>query len=482
MAHRPTGLGSGRWCKPAYFQAIVLALCLLGGPTTAPLAASKPESLETLEKQFQQFSDDFYKQIIKQDRLPLQKYQTVAELNNKVNEYIRSDKPIQAIALIHFNLATIRNNLDALEVIPLTAVLLEHDDWHTAKYIADAAVNEAGKAANSNLSFVFAKYFMQRRDWQKAQEHLDDIINELSTDDADYARLMIGTLLQYRKKHRQAITYYKQIGKTSRYYSYAILNLAVAYIRQDWWTDADIIINDLVKNHDEKVSDQMIDRLNLVLGYALLRKEYFRNSRDAFRNVGLNSPYTNKALLGIALTAASQEDYIGSLNAITLLKEKKSTDLPVDEAYLLLPYTYGKLKQYLTASSAYTEAIKYYQDRIAELQAISHNNDGLPSMVSIADNGHDISIGNNTFDYSRRYPQSFFKNYTTLTTFQAYVHDMPNLSGRYRTLLAEYQAALREISLHLLSERIEYLQSYLNQSRYGLARLYDSSLISAKQP
>ena len=299
-------------------------------------------------------------------------------------------------------------------------------------------------------------------------------------ENANYARLMIGTILQHQKKHRAAVTYYKQIGKTSKYYPSAVLNTAVAYIRQDWWTDAHIIINDLLNNPDSHVNDLMVDRLNLVLGYALLRKEYFRNSREVFRNVGLNSPYANKALLGIALTAANQEDFIGSLNAITLLKEKKSTDLTVDEAYLLLPYTYGKLKQYLTASSAYTDAIKYYQNRIAELQAIIQSGDGLPALVAISNNGHDLSIKNNTFDYSARYPQSFFRNYTMLGTFQPFMADMHKLSAVYNKLLSEYQATLKTISLQLLDKRIEYLQSYLNQSRYGLARLYDSSLISAK--
>ncbi len=462
-------------------RTILLSLCLLGCPLSSPMAATtRTDTLESLDSRFQQFSDAFYKQIVTQNKLPLQKYKTAGELKPKVTELIRSGKSVHALALIHYNLAAITNNIDAVDVIPLMTVLLDHNDWLMAKHIAELARSDAGKSANSNISFEFARYFMQRKDWLRAQERLDDVINELSVENANYARLMIGTILQHQKKHRAAITVYKQINKNSIYYPSAVLNTAVAYIRQDWWTDAHIIITDLLKNPQSHVKDVMVDRLNLVLGYALLRKEYFRNSRDVFRNVGLNSPYTNKALLGIALTAANQEDFIGSLNAITMLKEKKSTDLSVDESYLLLPYTYGKLKQYLTASSAYTDAIKYYQSRIAELQAIIQSGDSLPTLVTISNNGHDLTIKNNTFDYSARYPKSFFTNYTTLATFQPYMADMQGLDASYNKLLGEYQATLKTISLQLLDQRIEFLQSYLNQARYGLARLYDSSLISAK--
>lgn len=458
----------------------ILIVSLLVSASSSKLAAAvNPETLEILDKRFQQFSQDYYSQIVRQNVFQLKKYKTITGLKKKVDEYIKSGKSSQAIALIHYNHNTLRDNIDALELIPLTTLLLDYNDWHEAKAILDIARDEAGKSAVSRISFEFAKYFMKRKKWQKALDHLHDVINELSVENANYAHLVIGTILQYQKKHRQAVKYYKKINPTSKYYSTAVLNTAVAYIRQDWWTDAHILINKTIENNDGQVSDIMADRLNLVLGYALLRKQYYRNSRDVFRNISLNSPYTNRALLGIVLTAANQEDFIGSLNAIRILKGKRTTDLPVDESYLLLPYTYGKLKQYLTASSAYTDAMKYYQERIAGLQDIVNSGHNILSIVKISRKKQILHIKSNDLDYSRQYPRSFFDNYSNLMALENNSSHINNLNKQYSLLARNYKKSLKNITLQLVSQRIEYLQSYLNQSRYGLARLYDSSLVSA---
>lgn len=461
------------------FPYIIIAGLLIVPCHNSHAGPLKPDTIARLDQEFQHFSRDYYQRIVRQSALPLNSYTNINELTNRVNEYIKKNQPVYAIALIHKHHNLLGNNLDAVEITQLTSLLLKYNDWHEARRILQRARDEAGKTAISNISFQFARYFMKRKKWQTTLEYLKDVINELSVENADYANLMTGTILQYEKKHRQAVKYYKKIKPDSKYYPSAVLNTAIAYIRQDWWTDAHIIINDLVTNNAGKVEDHMADRLNLVLGYALLRKEYFRNSRETFRNIGVNSPYTNKALLGIALSAANQDDYIGALNAITILKDKKSTDLSVDESYLLLPYTYGKLKQYLTASSAYTAAIKYYQTRISELEQTAANHSTLVDNISIAGNDQDILIGNNTFKFSRYYPVSFFDNYKALQAIRLTTDIPTDITAKYNALLSDYQAVLKNIGLHLLNERIDYLKSYLNQSRYGLARLYDTSLISA---
>lgn len=463
------------------FQKIVItALLISSGLINCQAAEVSAELLDRLDKRFQDYGRDYYQAMIDRPAVQLKKFKSLPELTKKVDSLIRAGKPTNAIAHVHLNRKTIESNIDSLAVIPLVSMLLEYNDWYEAKYIFDYARDFAGKPAISNISFVFAKYFMQRKNWQQASSHLDDVINELSTENANYARIMIGTILQYEKRHREAIKFYKKVPPSSRYYATAVLNTAIAYIRQDWWTDAHILINDTLKNHREAVSAGMADRLNLVLGYALLRKEYFRNSREVFRNISLHSPYTNRALLGIALTAANQDDYIGALNAITLLKDKKTTDLPVDEAYLLLPYTYGKLKQHLTASSAYTNAIKYYQERIASLNQILKSNSNILSVVKILHKKSSIKVKSNILDYSRLYPESFFYNYSHLQRLNDFSATTAALSNKYTALSAEYKDSFRTITRQLVSQRVDYLQSYMNQARYGLARLYDSSLISAK--
>ena len=238
----------------------IISSLLFGTCSTSLAVSIKPEAFETLDKRFQQFSQDFYNQVNVQAILPLKKYTTAEELRIKVDAHIKSGKTTHAIALIHHNQEMLRNNIDAIEIIPLTALLLKHNDWHEAKKILDIAKNEAGKSATSNISFEFAKYFMKKRKWQTAFEYLNNISNELSPENADYAQLMIGTILQHQKKHREAIEYYTKINPSSKYYSVAILNTAIAYIRQDWWTDAHTLINETIDKHKEQVTDIMSDR------------------------------------------------------------------------------------------------------------------------------------------------------------------------------------------------------------------------------
>lgn len=449
--------------------------------TSCHAAAIDLTSLDSLDKRFQQFSAEFYPQLISHKALPLVKYTSVTELKEAVDKYMKLDHPVHALSLIHYNLATLRNQIDSLEVVALTGLLLDYNDRQTANRLFKLAQLEAGRPAIANLSFEFAKYYLHRKQWQQTLEHLDGIINDLSVENADYARLMTGTILQHRKQHRLAVKYYQQIKPGSRHYPTAVLNTAIAYIRQDWWTDAQVLINKLLSGYSDKLDKQMVDRLNLVLGYALLRKEYFRNSRDAFRNVSLHGPYTNKALLGIALTAVNQQDFVGALNALTRLKEERTPDLPVDESYLLLAYTYGKLKQHLTATSAYNDAIQYYQDRIAQLERLESGESTLSASISIEKKTRSVHMGQTSFSYAGQYPEGFFNNYTHLHAMQPQIsHTTSALTQRYQALLKDYKQALVGIGRHLLAERREFLQSYLNQSRYGLARLYDSSLVSTQ--
>ncbi|MDH5447121.1 MAG: hypothetical protein OEY52_16350 [Gammaproteobacteria bacterium] len=461
---------------------LMLAFSGLIIPVNSLYASDESTSLklDELDKAYQLQSRDFYRHAIKTNLFQLQKTKTISALKTQVDMLLKAGKTVQAIALIEFNFPLLRNHIDAIETIQMTETILEHNHWFLAKKIYETAELEAGKVAMSNISFVFAKYYMARKDWQMALKYLKGIINELSDENADYARIMVGTILQYQKKHREAISYYQKVKKESRHYPAAVLNTAVAYIRQDWWTDAYVLVNDLIKNQQQQINDHMLDRLNLTIGYALLRKQYFRNSRDAFRNIGLNGPYSNRALLGLALTAANQEDYIGALNAITILKGRKSTDLSVEEAYLLLPYTYGKLKQNLTATSAYTDAIKYYQERISSMQALNETGSNLLTKISLPSDKTWLVINNNIFNYSRHYPRSFFDNYRHLSAISKHVKATDNIGPQHQKLVTQYRRSLQSMSQKMITERIEFLQSYLNQARYGLARLYDSTLVSTQ--
>ncbi len=429
--------------------------------------------INLIENDFKRLSTEFYQDSSSYTEKSRQSITDIDLLLAAVNRLHNSNQSVAAIQLIYTNIDTIRNNLDTKAIFIFIELLLNKNEWNLANTLFHDIKDEGDQSLLATIQFIFAKYHSQRNEWQQVNKLLTGIFSELSEEDASYAYLLNGSALQHLKQHRKAVNNYSKIKDTSQYYGYAQLNTAIANIRQGWWTDAQTKIQNLILQYNKTNKDELTNRLYLVLGYALLQREYYRDARNAFRNIGLNSRYTNRALLGIGLTATSQGDFIGGLNALTILKDKKTFDLSVDESYLLVPYVYEKLQQEITVTATYTEAMNYYQKRINHLNNISLKNTDFSKL----EYNEDISsfiLQNNSFDYGSRYPKSFIKNFQRLNEFN-------NLTGNSKIkkkiskLISKYNSIYKKIIDDLSVKRKEYLKSYLNQSRYGLARLYDSA-------
>lgn len=428
-----------------------------------------------LDKRFQDFSSEYYKILIlqrKKSKTPV--FHQLSQLDRTVRQLEEKQQHVEAIALIIYNLDLIRDNTETPSTLYFIKLLLERNELESATNLFDSIQWNSNRVIISNVQYEFAKYHLKRKKWKNTLKYLDGIVADLVMDDAHYALLMKGVSLQNLKEHRQAIKVYKQIPNTSKYFAHATLNIAVAYIRQDWWTDAHIAINEILQKSRNTVSNEMANRLFVMLGYSLMRKEYYRNARDAFRSVNLDSHYANQALLGLTLTAASQNDFIGALNAANILKEKADKDLPTEESYLLIPYIYSRLDQHLTASAGFDEAINHYTRRIQELEALLSTNNHLEKRVSIIANNNMLRIDDYVLDFSKQYPKSFLENFTALNELEKYINSQA-IRERFDRLYSDHQATLDEIIRELVNQRITYLSSYTDQSRYGLARVYDSS-------
>jgi hypothetical protein len=327
-----------------------------------------------------------------------------------------------------------------------------------------------------------AKYHFARNEWKETIGIVESARSDLPPEDYNHALLMQGIALQHLQKHRVALAQYAKITKSSRYYAAARLNMAVANIRQDWWTDAHIIINDLLKDKAPASNSALTDRLYTVLGYSFLQQQYYRNSRDAFRNVNLDGQYTNKALLGIALTAAYQDDYVGALNAIKILKDKKAGDLPVDEANLLQPYFYEKLQQLTTANAGYAEAILYYEKRISSIKdALQVSPEEINKQLG-AGSSNSVTINGEVVDLGEKLPKFVFDNIRLLALFEPHVSKMGDatLQREYNALSADYNRILKNAAQSVLDEKASNITHYMNQSRYGLARMQDNDTATPK--
>lgn len=444
----------------------------------------KPPDFDQLNARFNSISSDVYLQLAQSRSKSLPKVGTIQQLEFHTRKYLDQGDTINALCLVLHNINLVRNSLDDNSAQFFITLLLDNNQLDTASSLHDIIKRDGEKSQKSNISFLFAKYYFGEHKWQEALAHVNDTYADLTENNANYARLITGVSLQHMKDHRKAIAIYDRIPDTSEYYLYARLNTAVAYIRQGWWTDAQNVIKTALQSaatSGNQTNEEIINRLNLVLGYSLLQKEYYRDAREAFRNVKTGSQYTNRALLGIALASANQEDHIGALNALSALKDRENTDLSVDETYVLLPYMYKKLGQEMTATTSYNEAIKYYQSRLADLdKPYNKKSSGLHALQHNHDD-YELVINNNIFEISRELPESFINNPGRISALQKAGSTLSTPKAlksisHLNALQQDYNAAYQKAENRIISRRKDYLNSYLNQSRFGLANLYDNSL------
>lgn len=447
----------------------VILLLILG--FSFSLQAADDELLEqiiVLDEKYQQLIADYYASAVGS----AVSADSIEQLLAQVKSISGSEHPLQATRLLVAHFDRIRQSAEHPAIIELTEFLLQQNERQLVDQIYQLVEDSAAETNRAYISFNLAKYHSRLNQWEQVSAQLEDNFSELASDDSDYAYLLQGSALQYLKQHRLATESYAKIPESSRYFVHAQLNTAIASIRQGWITDARLKINSIIPAA-RRSDSEMTNRIYLVLGYALLNKEYFRDARDAFRQINRDSQYTNKALLGIALTAINQGDYVGGLNALNLLKARRGRDLSVDEAYLLLPHVYQRLNQANSIESSFLESIDHYQLRLLEINELKRREFKYEDLSLEKESG-DIFLNEVRFPFSQHYPFYLLKNRNNLH-YLSRGNAPSQLSPRIGNLLAQYDATLERVLSELIEQKKQLFTSYLNQSRYGLARHYDES-------
>ena len=433
----------------------------------APIAQS---SSSKLDADYQRITTRAYQELTKKNPLFALPQPKIKTLLRQVEHTDQENNAELTVGLIAANLHLLQKDFDAEVAQRLTHLLLKYHAVGLANEVLEVTRQGSDDYALARQDFEFAKYLAAHEDWQAALSHLNaiDIANTLPRDTADQAFILLGAALQDQKKHREAINYYERIKPESPEYRVAQLNLAVAYIRQNWWTDTHIAINRALKKNDNK-KDELTNRLYTVLGFSQLQHGFYRVSRESFRNVHLKSIYSNRALLGLGLAALHQEDFIGALNAFNHLKQRDANDVSVTESYLLSAFALMQLKQSKTASASYTEAITFYEQKSAYYQAL---------IGTLNDKAKTLSA-NQQQDIKRETAGSLgvvklASQHEQLEQLAAHPLSTATKTSidQIKFLIAqEYRAQVQQ----LLTHKQAAIDSYLSQARFGLARLFDAN-------
>ena len=136
-------------------------------------------------------------------------------------------------------------------------------------------------------------------------------------------------------------------------------------------------------------------------------------------------------------------------------------------------------------SSSYNEAIKYYQTRIENLDKPYNKTLSGLNAIKQTRNDYELVINNNLFELNRELPESVIKNPDRIVALLKASSTLNSAAAKksiskLTELQQDYKAAYIAVETGIISQRKVYLNSYLNQSRYGLANLFDTSLIDKK--
>ncbi len=461
---------------------LYLSLFLLGTLVSTFCTASEinnyQSQLDNLDKAHQTFTKDFYKQIIKTPTLKARRFNSIKALSQAVSDEEKINNHTKAVALIVRNEFLLSRDYDNPEVIVLVKVVLDNNALLSANNLIKNINRQGDDNVNEQLNYLLANFYFQRQAWQKVLTYLDNM-NDLPLEQYHHALLIKGISLQKQGKHQDSIKAYEKIPVTAKHYTAAQFNMALANIRQGWWTDGHQLISQLLASAQAKTQEKTLNRLYITLGYSLLNQAYYRNARKIFQSVGLTSRYSNQALLGIALTAAHQDDYIGALNATRFLKNKQEDDLNIDEAYLLMPFFYEKSQQLATASLGYSQASTYYQNKITTLEQLINSPISFKKTPIEIKKGASMTINNTRIDFLTEYPKYIFTQRYNASQYKSHLENLhsPKLNQRLTTLIKEYDGLIAKMAKAIMQNRVAQLNSYLNQSRYGLARLYDNNTV-----
>lgn len=439
-----------------------LIVCLFLPQLSLANSEQIEQNFESIANEIGVVSQKYYDQASAELKGTIYIKRSLKELKKTIVYFLENDQDAFANAIILANFPLIKKNIDHKTMPIFIAQLLDHKIERSALELAEEAFNYASFYTQSKVHYVLGEYYFSHNQYQKAIKHLTSIETSkpLTKGEADYATLIFGIILQKQKKHREALKIYQKIEEDSKYYPASRLNMAIAHVRQGWWTDAQLAIEEALASDKFDHEDELNNRLLVILGYSQLQHEFYRNARKTFRKVSLNSQYMQRALHGIGLCALSQKDFVGAINAFRRLKESPSEDLVSLEAHLLVPFGYNQIGELDKASNGYSDAIDFFQLKASELGA----------QITLLEASGASEIKAEWLEKISSGKQQVYRILHALDEPQATKKQRKRIQSLKRSL----NKSITQVIVNETQDYISHLNSYMSQSQYGLAKLYDS--------
>jgi len=436
------------------------------------------EKLERFDQRFRALSSELYDNYVGPDGnkvrpvsgpMRLETLIGPMRLETRVREHLAKDDPVIAIATIIQNKELVLKKVRRTAIMGFIKLMLDHNEWQMANELYEHIKKTGLGFQVINTSYEFAKFHFRRSEWELCLKALRKISKGyIAAPEMDFYNLMYGVSLQQAGRYDEAIKYYRLITPASEYNLYSKLNESSSRVNLEGTLDQVNALQNYIANEAMPMPDEVRDYLSLMAAYNFLEKRDYAAARTAFGRVSSRSRYFNRALLGVAYVVSQQGEHARALSYTSILKMKGSTDLAVDESYLLAADILSKSRQLQAASAAYSDAMAYYGERIKRVDSFLDMTLDSESVFALAS---DINL-------IHEYPEarSLFDNMENLGVFMVrsdlFANDR-DFYPRIRQLYTDYTAIIEEMVKLYMMERRTHLESYLSQSRFGLVQMFD---------
>jgi hypothetical protein len=217
------------------------------------------------------------------------------------------------------------------------------------------------QSVSDRAFFYLARSGYQRGLVDDAWRNLERIRGTLPGTLEPERRLLASNVLMAQGRYGEAVVQLTGWTDQEGWSDYARFNLGVALIRSGQ-TELGRDFLGKVGGMPAATEEQLAlrDRANLALGFASLQQHDAEGAVAALSRVGLDGPFTNRALLGLGWAELDAGRPERALAPWLALRDSEVIDSAVQESFLAVPYAYTQLAANGQAAQQYQLAVQAY--------------------------------------------------------------------------------------------------------------------------
>ena len=237
--------------------------------------------------------------------------------------------------------------------------------------------------------FYLGKLRYLRGDWDGTEQSFARIAGRFDEELLPELEALVINLAIRRDNLDGAIENIDKARKVEEWLPYLYYNLGNAYARQQNFPEAVKYyqrLEALSINPDPVLREEQLvlyDRAFTAAGYSFILQGQQQQAIDQFTKVRLNSPFSNRALLGYGWAAAENEQYQLALKPWQELSQRSLVHASTQEAIIAVPFAYEQMGAKGQALQEYLNAELAFQKEIGRIESVQADLDQLDLLAAL---------------------------------------------------------------------------------------------------